>query len=504
MAVVERSEGTGTVTGLARAAADLLAEVRGDSDIAVEALAYDSRTARPGSLFFCVPGSVTDGHRFAKQAIERGAIALCVERALDVDTAQIVVTDMRRAMPRMAGAFYGRPSDDLLLIGLTGTNGKTTTAYMIESILAAAGYVTGLVGTIETHVAGEVRPGVRTTPESVDLHALFAEMRDRDVTAATLEVTSHGLALHRVEGVRFASAAFTNLTQDHLDFHRDMEDYFVAKRSLFVSGRVARAAMNIDDPYGRRLLEESEVPSIGFGSSGAADVRAEDVRVTQWGNEFLISTPVGEFKVATSLVGAFNVSNSLAACAACLQAGIGLEAIEAGLLALKAVPGRFEPVDAGQDFTVVVDYAHTPDSLENLLREARRLADNQGGRVVSVFGCGGDRDRGKRPLMGAIAARGADVVVVTSDNPRSEPPGEIIDQVVEGLIAERTSGPDAVIEDRRGAVREALSRARPHDVVVIAGKGHETYQELRDEVIAFDDRVVAREELGALGYGGRA
>jgi UDP-N-acetylmuramyl-tripeptide synthetase len=283
-----------------------------------------------------------------------------------------------------------------------------------------------------------------------------------------------------------------------------MEDYFAAKRSLFVTGRVERAAMNVDDPYGRRLFEECDVPSVGFGSSKDADVRAEEVRVARWGNEFLMVTPLGEVKIATSLVGAFNVSNCLAASAVCVQAGIGLGAVETGLRALKAVPGRFEPVDAGQDFTVVVDYAHTPDSLDNVLRGARRLAEHHGGRVVCVFGCGGDRDRGKRPLMGAIAARAADIVVVTSDNPRSESPEAIIDQIVEGTIAERPGGPDAVIEDRRAAVRTALSRARTNDVVVIAGKGHETYQELRDETVAFDDRVVAREELAGLGYGGRA
>ncbi|MGH2749089.1 MAG: UDP-N-acetylmuramoyl-L-alanyl-D-glutamate--2,6-diaminopimelate ligase [Actinomycetota bacterium] len=504
MAAVKRSDTDRTISGLADAAGDLLVEVRGDAEVAIETVVYDSRAARPRSLFFCVPGTVTDGHRFAAEAVERGAVALCVERPVDVDATQIVVGDVRPAMARMTAAFYGHPSDDLLLIGLTGTNGKTTTAYMVESILGAAGHVTALVGTVETRIAGEVRPGVRTTPESVDLHALFAEMRDRKVTAAALEVTSHALALHRAEGIRFASAAFTNLSQDHLDFHRDMEDYFAAKRSLFVPGRVARAAMNVDDPYGRRLFQEADVPSIGFGSSGDADVRAEDVRVEQWGNDFLICSPQGEVKVATTLVGAFNVSNCLAACAACLQAGIELETIEAGLRALKAVPGRFEPVDQGQDFTVVVDYAHTPDSLDNVLREARRLADHQGGRVVCVFGCGGDRDRGKRPLMGAIAARGADVVVVTSDNPRSEPPEAIIDEIVEGTIAERPGGPDAVITDRREAVRAALGRARAYDVVVIAGKGHETSQELRDEIIAFDDRVVAREELAGLGYGGRA
>jgi UDP-N-acetylmuramoyl-L-alanyl-D-glutamate--2,6-diaminopimelate ligase len=319
-----------------------------------------------------------------------------------------------------------------------------------------------------------------------------------------MEVTSHALVLERVGAVHFASAIFTNLSQDHLDFHTGMDDYFAAKRSLFTRDRVDAAAVNIDDRYGRTLLESQEVPTTPFGLARAAHVRAENVRAGQWRNEFVIvvddpALAPAEIKVSTPLVGAFNVSNCLAAAAGALTAGVPADAVEAGLRNLKAVPGRFEAIDEGQDFAVVVDYSHTPDSLDNALSEARLLAQSNGGRVITVFGCGGDRDRGKRPLMGAVAGRLADVVIVTSDNPRSEDPVAILDQILEGVIAERAQGPDVVTPDRRDAIFEAVSLAGTGDVVLIAGKGHETGQQFRDRTIPFDDRDVAREALKARG-----
>jgi UDP-N-acetylmuramoyl-L-alanyl-D-glutamate--2,6-diaminopimelate ligase len=489
---------------LASAAGPLLSSVRGDGSTSVSGLSYDSRKVAPGDLFFCIPGAVTDGHDHAPAAVAAGAVALCVERALELDVPQVVVTDGRRAMPRIAAHALGNPTEELMILGITGTNGKTTTAFLLDSILRAAGYVTGLIGTIETRIGDDIEPGVRTTPESLDLQELFARMRDQKVGAVAMEVTSHALALHRVEAVMFAAVGFTNLSQDHLDFHPTMEDYYSAKSSLFVPERAARGAVNIDDPYGRKLFENAPIGCIGFGTSEDADVRARDVKLEPSGTTISIVTPAGEFEVTTRLVGHFNVSNCLGATAIALAAGIPLDAISAGLRGLVAVPGRFEAIDSGQPFSCVVDYAHTPDSLDNVLRAARPLADANGGRVICAFGCGGDRDRGKRPLMGAVVARLADVAVVTSDNPRSEDPEAIIGAILEGVIAERPDGADATVVDRREAIEWVLGHAHPGDVVVIAGKGHETGQEFKDRTIPFDDRVVAREVLAGLGYGGGA
>jgi UDP-N-acetylmuramoyl-L-alanyl-D-glutamate--2,6-diaminopimelate ligase len=485
---------------LAGAAGTLLVEVNGSPTVEVESLSYDSRKVGAGDLFFCIPGTVMDGHEFAGNAVEQGAAALCVERSLALEVPQAIVTDVRRAMPHMAARFFDEPAAELTILGVTGTNGKTTTAFLLESILRAAGRTTGLIGTIETRIGDEVQPGIRTTPESLDLQRLFARMRDRGVDSIAMEVTSHGLVLHRVDAVRFAAVGFTNLSQDHLDFHPTMEDYFAAKTSLFLPERAERGAVNVDDPYGAKLFETASIPCIGFGLSEDADVRAEKIKLEPSGTTLSIATPEGRFEVATRLVGHFNVSNCLGATAVALQAGIGLDAIADGLGSLAAVPGRFESIDAGQPFSVVVDYAHTPDSLDNVLRAARPLADAHGGRVLCAFGCGGDRDRGKRPLMGAVVATLADVMVVTSDNPRSEVPDAIIGEILEGVATKRVDGPDATLVDRREAIGWILGQARPGDVVVIAGKGHETGQQFSDHTIPFDDRVVAREALGAIGY----
>ena len=486
---------------LAPAAGELLVRLDGDPSTVITGVAYDSRAVGPGDLFFCVPGAVSDGHEWAAAAAAAGASALCVERPTRTGLPEIVVSDARRAMGRVGAEAMGRPADSLTLVGITGTNGKTTTAFMVEEILAADGRTTGLIGTIETRVAGRSRAGVRTTPESLDLHLLFKEMVDAGVDSVAMEVTSHALALHRVEGVRFASAAFTNLSQDHLDFHSDMEDYFEAKRSLFTPERLERGATNIDDPYGRKLMETSFVPVIGFGTGPAADVRATGVTLGPSSTELTIVTPAGDFPVHLKLAGHFNVSNALAAAAASIQAGIAPEAIRSGLETLTAVPGRFESVDQGQPFSVLVDYAHTPDSLDNVLRAARPLARAGHGRLICLFGCGGDRDRGKRPLMGAVSARLADYVIVTSDNPRSEDPDAIIGEILEGVLAERPNGPDIVTADRAEAIRAGLEIARAGDVFVIAGKGHEQGQEFADRTIEFDDRSVARRNLVELGWG---
>ena len=486
---------------LAEAAGDLLVSTEGD--IEVRGLAYDSRQVAAGDLFFCVPGAKDDGHAFAAAAVEAGATALCVERRVELDVPQVLVTDARRAMARMSARFFGDPATELLMLGVTGTNGKTTTAFLLEAILVAAGRVPGLIGTIETRLAGESRPGLRTTPESVDLHRLLAEMRERGCDSVTMEVTSHALALDRIEPITFAAAGFTNLSQDHLDFHSDMEDYFEAKRSLFVPPRAARGAVNVDDAYGRKLYEDPAIPTISFGHSSDADVRADNVRLRSDGTDFRLIARGRTSDISISLAGAFNVYNCLAAAAISLQADIDLDAVITGLSSVRSVPGRFESIAEGQPFAVIVDYAHTPDSLDNVLRAARRLADASAppGRVLCAFGCGGDRDKAKRPLMGAVVARLADVCVVTSDNPRSEDPLAIIDQILEGVIGESPAGPDAVLADRYEAIDEVIRAARSGDVVVIAGKGHERGQEFATRTIPFDDRDVARKVLHELGWG---
>ncbi len=485
---------------LAAATGDLLVSLEAPPGAEITGLAYDSRRVAAGDLFFCLPGRVTDGHLHAASAVARGAAALCVERPTGAGVGEIVVSDSRRAMGRIAAKFHGNPAERLLVLGVTGTNGKTTTAWLVDSILQADGRKSGLIGTIETRIAGAARPGVRTTPESIDLQRIFAEMVAAGCDSVAMEVTSHGLALDRVEGTRFDAAAFTNLTQDHLDFHDSMEDYFEAKAKLFTPGRTERGVVNVDEPYGRRLKQQARVPCVGYGTGADAEIRGTDIAMTTTGSRFTIATPKGSIEVTTALVGSFNVSNCLAAAAVALQAGIGLDAIEAGIARLRAVPGRFEPVDSGQPFSVVVDYAHTPDSLDNVLRAARNVADRGGGRVVVVFGCGGDRDRAKRPLMGAVAATLADTVVVTSDNPRSEDPRAIVDEILEGVFGTRRQAPDAVLLDRAEAIGHAIGAARAGDVVVIAGKGHETGQEFADRTVPFDDRAVALQALAKHGW----
>ncbi len=453
-------------------------------------LAYDARAVVPGALFFCVPGERHDGHAFARDAIDRGAAALVVERPLALDVPQLVVADARAAMPRAAVTFFGDPTAELDVAGVTGTNGKTTTTFLLASILAAAGRRPGLLGTIESRVGGERRPAVRTTPEAIDLQRAFRQMLDAGDRSCALEATSHGSELGRLGGVRFAALAFTNLGQDHLDFHGTLERYFDAKRRLFVERRPP-SAVNVGDEHGRRLADELRSLGHGqlltFGFSEDADVRPDGLELDAHGARF----SAGSLDVTTRLRGRFNVENVLAAIAIGRLLQLGDDAIVRGIAELTGVPGRFETVDEGQPFTVVVDYSHKPDALENVLRTARDLTRN---RLFVVFGCGGDRDRGKRPVMGRIAAELADVAIVTSDNPRTEDPDAIIAEVVEG-----GDGALEVESDRRAAIEQALALARDGDVVVIAGKGHEQGQEFADRTLPFDDREVARELLRRLG-----
>ena len=456
----------------------------------VRELAYDSRAAVPGTLFFCVQGERDDGHAFASEAIERGAVALVVERPLDVNVPQLVVGDARAAMAAAAVEFYDHPSRELVVAGVTGTNGKTTTCFLLFAILAAAGRRPGLLGTIESRVGGERRPALRTTPEAIDVQRVLREMLDVGDRTCAMEATSHGAQLGRLDGVHFSALAFTNLSRDHLDFHGTLEEYFAAKRSLFVTEDPPPAALNVDDDHGRRLVDELRALGherlITFGFGPDADVRAEGVDLSGGGASF---TAAG-ISLRTRLLGRFNVENALAAVAVARLLELPDDAISQGVEAVRGVPGRFEAVDEGQAFSVVVDYAHTPDSLENALRTARELAT---GSVVCVFGCGGDRDHGKRPLMGQAAECGADVVIVTSDNPRSETPDAIAAEVTAGLST------DVVVElDRAKAIELAVEQAQPGDLVLIAGKGHEQGQEAAGQTTPFDDRDIAREALRRL------
>jgi UDP-N-acetylmuramoyl-L-alanyl-D-glutamate--2,6-diaminopimelate ligase len=469
------------------------ARILGDGSVEVTGLAYDSRKAGPGTLFFCVPGEKADGHEFAPAVVEAGAAALVVERELDVDVPQAVVADARVAMAPLAARFEGDPTGRLRVVGVTGTNGKTTTAFLIREILGAAGITCGLLGTVKQVVGGAEEEVVRTTPEAIDLQATFSRMLAAGDRACAMEVSSHAMSLHRADAIQFEVALFTNLTQDHLDFHADMEDYFGAKRGLFEAGP-GTAIANVDDPYGRRLAAEFECVTFS-AEAGEADYVATGVRFDAAGAEFTVGMPEGEqIEVRTGLPGHFNVANALGAFAAARALGVEPETAAAGLARAGRVPGRFEPIDEGQGFTVLVDYAHTPDSLENVLRAARRLTE---GRLISVFGAGGDRDRDKRPKMGRAGAELSDLTVITSDNPRSEDPGEIVAEVVAG--AGSAAGLEVVV-DRREAIGLALGRARPGDTVVIAGKGHEQGQEFEGgRKVPFDDREVAREELRKLG-----
>ncbi len=444
--------------------------LHGRATVEIEELAYDSRDAAPGSLFFCVPGATADGHEFAREAVERGAAALVVEHRLELDVPQVVVRSVRAAMPAAASAFFGNPTSELRVVGITGTNGKTTTSFLLFAILEAAELSPALLGNIERRVGGVAHPAGLNTPEAIDLQRLFREMVDAGDATCVLEASSHASELGRLDGTRFEALAFTNLTQDHLDFHGTMERYFQAKRRLFVDG--VAAAVCVDDPYGRRLA--GELPqALTYGLGTGVDVGPEALE-----------------GVRLSLRGRFNLLNALAAIACARLLGVDKAAIARGLEGMAGVPGRFEPIEEGQPFTVLVDYAHTPDSLENALRAARELG---AGRVLCVFGAGGDRDRGKRPLMGSVASRLADVVIVTSDNPRTEDPNAIIEEIRKG------AGEGSDVEpDRRAAIARALEQARAGDVVVIAGKGHEQGQEIHGRKLPFDDREVAREALRRL------
>jgi UDP-N-acetylmuramoyl-L-alanyl-D-glutamate--2,6-diaminopimelate ligase len=467
------------------------------ADPVVTGVSLGSRRVLPGDLYAALPGARAHGASYAAEAVARGAVAVLTDAEgaavlTGTDVPVLVVEQPRRLLGGLAADLYGRPAERLRMIAVTGTQGKTTTTRLADQAFEAAGIPAGVIGTVGTRVAGEEVRTSLTTPEAPDLHGLFAMMRERGVVTCAMEVSSHALVMGRVDGVVFDVAVFTNLGRDHLDFHADVEEYFRAKATLFTPERARIGLVNIDDPYGRRLAAESDIEILTFSATGApADGRAVDVTLAADGSEFTVVGPDDEWATTrVPIAGDFNVANALAAIAAMVEAGFDLESVAAGLAASGGVPGRLEKIEAGQDFHVVVDYAHKPDAVEAALRTLRPLTD---GRLIVVIGAGGDRDMGKRPVMGEIAARLADVLIVTDDNPRTEDPAAIRAEVLAGA----TGGTADIREvgDRRTAIRTALALADTGDIVLVAGKGHERGQEIQGVVHPFDDRDVVREEL---------
>ncbi len=461
----------------------------GNGDTEITAVEYDSRKVCKGALFFCISGFKTDGHLYAPAAAAAGAAALMVTHKLDIDLPQIIVDDPRTAMALISREFYGRPDERLKMVGITGTNGKTTTTYMIKSVLEHAGKKTGLIGTIVNMIGQQELPTERTTPESPDLFALLKRMADEGCAALVMEVSSHSLALGRVSGINFDVGVFTNLTQDHLDFHETFDNYRAAKKRLFYASK--NAAINADDAVAEYMMDGIEIGWRTYGIKERADVFAKNIEITPRGVTYDLCFGTAMLPLAIRIPGIFSVYNSLSAATACLLLGEKLETIKTGLEAMPSVAGRFEVLDTGdKPFTIILDYAHTPDSLENTLKTVGTFAR---GRIVPVFGCGGDRDRGKRPIMGEIAGTLSTFAIITSDNPRTEDPYEIIRAVEDGM--KRTKCPYICIENRREAIRYALDNAQVGDVIVLAGKGHETYQEIDGVKYPFDEKVVVSELL---------
>ncbi len=466
-----------------------IVDVKGNIDIEIENIAYDSRKVKNGSMFTCIQGFKADGHDFIPMAVQNGARALLVQKSVEAgeDITVIRVKDTRFATALMASRFFGNPSGKFELVGVTGTKGKTTTTYMIKAILEAANKKVGLIGTIVNSIGSEVLPAERTTPESYDLQALFAEMVEKKVDGVVMEVSSHALDLHRVSGSDFDIGIFTNLSRDHLDFHETFENYLNAKIKLFKLCK--QGLVNIDNEYGREVVKRAECPLYTMGIDNEADIKAYDIVTHPGSVEFKVHTPWGEGDMKVNIPGRFSVYNAMCAIGACSIMGIPLEDIKQGLLHV-SVPGRAEVVHAGKDFTIIIDYAHTPDSLENILKTVKSYAP---GRVVCMFGCGGDRDKTKRPIMGEISGVLADFTIITSDNPRTEEPATIIEDIEGGI---KNSGASYItIVDRREAIRYSIEQAQKNDIIVLAGKGHETYQIFKDKTIHFDEREVVDEIL---------
>lgn len=478
---------------LVKAAEGEILEIRGDCEIA--SLSMDSRKEMDSGLFFCVPGARFDGHDFAPQALKNGAAALVVTRYLDVQVPQVLVKNVRPVMSRMAACFYGHPEKEMKLIGITGTKGKTTTSFLVKAIMEEAGCKVGLIGTTGNMIGKEYLKSEFTTPEPIDFFRTLRQMRDAGVTVVSMEVSAHAIEMGRLEGVEFETGCYTNLSQDHLDLFGTMERYFECKKSFFTPKWVRNAAINIDDDTSKDILKDITVPHYTFGICNSADLYARDIEITENGVSFLMKfSNLWECPVHLKLTGMFNVYNALAAAALGLIMGVELKTITAALEKVRSVPGRAEMLDTHTPYKVILDYSHSPDALENILTAVREFAR---GRVISLFGCGGDRDRLKRPIMGEISGRLADYSILTSDNPRTEDPYAILRAVEEGI--KKTDGKYEVIENRRDAIRRALEMGEEGDIIVLAGKGHETYQEIMGVKRPFDEKVVVRELLQEIG-----
>lgn len=474
--------------------------ITGELGVDIKGIAYDSRQVKPGYLFVCISGFKTDGHLYIDQAIKNGAGAILIEKPINqIDAATIIMTaNNRKALALLASNFYGRPSHNMKVIGVTGTNGKTTTTHLIKAILEEAGLKTGLIGTLYARIEDKAMDFGHTTPEAPEVEKFMDICRENKAQYVVMEVSSHALDLYRVDCIDYNIALFTNLTQDHLDYHNNMHEYQASKLKLFdmiAPGNENFVVVNADDNYAPDFIQTSKAQVYTYGLSNTSDIKAKNVKIDLKGSKFTLCFKGATLNIKVKLIGRFSIYNVLAAIAFGLGEGISPEIIKRALEKVKGVPGRFEQVDEGQDFTVVVDYAHTPDGLENILRTGRQLTSN---RLITVFGCGGDRDRGKRPLMGEAAARYSDFCVVTSDNPRSEDPEAIINDIIPGLDRIKDSR-YAIVSDRREAINHAVHLARPGDLLIIAGKGHETYQLVKDKVLDFDDRKVAIEILRGLG-----
>lgn len=466
-------------------------EIRGSDEITIETTAYDSREIANNGLFICIEGFKTDGHLYIEDAIGKGAVAAIVQKDINIEGITIIkVKDTRKAMAIISNGFYQYPSNTLSLIGVTGTNGKTSTTYMIKKIFEASGKKSGLIGTISNWIGDQKIDADRTTPEALDLQRLFRQMIDNNMETCVMEVSSHSLELKRVEECKFQVGVFTNLTPDHLDFHPTIEDYRNAKKKLFYKTILCNA-INIDDEHGKILMKEInglQTPILTYAINEKADINAENIVTTVKTVAFDVITPKYKERIELSIPGLFTVYNALAAITVAYAMGIEFKYIKEGLESMKGVPGRLEAVEEFIDFALIVDYAHTPDALENVLKSVKGFVEN---KLITIFGCGGDRDRRKRPVMGEISGRYSDLTIITSDNPRSEDPIQILEMIEEGI--RKTDGQYYVIKDRKEAIRFALRSAHKGDVILIAGKGHETYQIINDEVLEFDDKKVALE-----------
>lgn len=477
-------------------------QVQGNQNVSIQDITADSRAVKPNSLFIALDGATVDGHNYIDKAVDAGAVAVIVSKPVTVpaDVCVITVSDTRQAMMVCVPYFFDYPANRMRMVGVTGTNGKTTTTHMIRHILKAQGFKVGVIGTVHIMIGDTSYPIHNTTPDVVDLQHILHQMVQENVEYCVMEVSSHALALGRVSGVEFDTAVFTNLTQDHLDFHKTFENYLAAKCKLFEQVSAPNqvkdnkgAVINIDDSYGHRVMEKTTAPTITYSTLGKGTLNASDVHMSTKNSQYTVNYKGESYPVSMNTTGLFNVYNTLAAIGACLQEGISMEAIDTALKTFSSVPGRFELIEEGQDFAVVVDYAHTPDGLQNILETAKAIKEN---RIIIVFGCGGDRDATKRPIMGRIAAEYGDKIYVTSDNPRTEDPVQIVKDVEVGVKEALREGTSyEVIVDRREAINHAIHDAKAGDIVIIAGKGHENYQILKNETIHFDDREEARKAL---------